>query len=326
MTTKILIFYTSAYSYFFQRLVLYCLGQAIDNDNTAHPSPGDRGQRACPCIVSPGPVTSWPWTNFPCSAGQPLMIKLFIFVFGTAVGSFLNVCIYRLPRSLSLIHPRSMCPRCGEGIAFYDNIPILSYLWLRGRCRHCGATISLRYPVVELAAGLFAVALFAREGLALHEGLILYVLVATLLVVTFIDIDYQIIPDAITYPGIVIGFLSSFVLKNITYKESLLGIAVGGGLLLLVASGYYFLTKKEGMGGGDVKLLAMIGAFLGWKAAIFTIMVGSAIGTVLGIAMAIRTQGGRSLAVPFGPFLSLGALLFIFEGQAMIAWYMGLMR
>ena len=147
-----------------------------------------------------------------------------------------------------------------------------------------------------------------------------------MLVVTFIDIDYQIIPDAITYPGIVIGFLSSFFLKNITYKESLLGIAVGGGLLLLVASGYYFLTKKEGMGGGDVKLLAMIGAFLGWKAAIFTIMVGSAIGTVLGIAMAIRTQGGRSLAVPFGPFLSLGALLFIFEGQALIAWYMGLMR
>lgn len=254
------------------------------------------------------------------------MIKLFVFVFGTAVGSFLNVCIYRLPRSLSLIHPRSMCPRCGEGIAFYDNIPILSYLWLRGRCRHCGATISLRYPVVELAAGLFAVALFAREGLALQEGLILYVLVVMLLVVTFIDIDHQIIPDAITYPGIVIGFLSSFVLENITYKESLLGIAVGGGLLLLVASGYYFLTKKEGMGGGDVKLLAMIGAFLGWKAAIFTIMVGSAIGTVLGIAMAIRTQGGRSLAVPFGPFLSLGALLFIFQGQSMIAWYMGLMR
>jgi leader peptidase (prepilin peptidase)/N-methyltransferase len=184
----------------------------------------------------------------------------------------------------------------------------------------------LRYPVVELVAGLFAVALFAREGLALQEGLILYVLVVTLLVVTFIDIDYQIIPDAITYPGIVIGFLSSFVLENITYKESLLGIAVGGGLLLLVASGYYFLTKKEGMGGGDVKLLAMIGAFLGWQAAIFTIMVGSAIGTVLGIAMALRTQGGRSLAVPFGPFLSLGALLFIFQGQAMIAWYMGLMR
>jgi leader peptidase (prepilin peptidase)/N-methyltransferase len=168
--------------------------------------------------------------------------------------------------------------------------------------------------------------LFLQEGLAFWEALILYILVATLLVVTFIDIDHQIIPDVITYPGIVIGFLSSFVLESITYKESLLGIVVGGGLLLLVASGYYVVTKTEGMGGGDVKLLAMIGAFLGWKAAIFTILVGSAIGTVLGITMAIRTQGGRRLAVPFGPFLSLGALLFIFQGQKMMAWYMGLMR
>jgi len=154
----------------------------------------------------------------------------------------------------------------------------------------------------------------------------LFVLVASLLVVTFIDIDHQIIPDVITYPGIVIGFLSSFVLETCTYKESLLGIVLGGGLLLLVALGYYMVTKTEGMGGGDVKLLAMIGAFLGWKAAIFTILVGSAIGTVMGIAMAIRTQGGRKLAVPFGPFLSLGALLFIFQGQKIIDWYMGLMR
>lgn len=238
----------------------------------------------------------------------------------------MNVCIYRLPRSLSLIYPGSMCPQCGAQIAFYDNIPILSYLWLRGRCRHCGATISLRYPVVELAAGLFAVALFSQQDLAVRGALVLYVLVAMLLVVTFIDIDHQIIPDVITYPGIAIGFLSSFVLGNITYKESLLGIVLGGGLLLLVASGYYLLTKKEGMGGGDVKLLAMIGAFLGWKAVIFTILVGSAIGTVLGLAMAIRTPGGRKLAVPFGPFLSLGALLFIFQGQKIIAWYIGLMR
>jgi leader peptidase (prepilin peptidase)/N-methyltransferase len=254
------------------------------------------------------------------------MIKVFVFVFGAAVGSFLNVCIYRLPRSISLIRPRSRCPRCESGIAFYDNIPILSYLWLRGKCRHCGATISLRYPVVELAAGLFAVALFSQPGLALREAFVLFVLVAVLLVVTFIDIDHQIIPDMITYPGIVIGFLSSFFLENITYKDSLLGIVLGGGLLLLVASGYYFVTKKEGMGGGDVKLLAMIGAFLGWKAVIFTILVGSAIGTVIGIAMAFRMQGGRKLAIPFGPFLSLGALLFIFQGHSIMAWYIGLMR
>ncbi len=184
----------------------------------------------------------------------------------------------------------------------------------------------MRYPVVELAAGLFAVALFSQPGLALREALVLFVLVAVLLVVTFIDIDHQIIPDMITYPGIVIGFLSSFFLENITYKDSLLGIVLGGGLLLLVALGYYFVTKKEGMGGGDVKLLAMIGAFLGWKAVIFTILVGSAIGTVIGIAMAFRMQGGRKLAIPFGPFLSLGALLFMFQGHSIIAWYIGLMR
>jgi len=254
----------------------------------------------------------------------PLVCKVFVFVFGTAVGSFLNVCIYRLPGSLSIIRPRSMCPRCQTQIASYDNIPIVSYLWLRGRCRHCGAAISLRYPVVEMAAGLFAVAVFNRHGLAV-ESILLYAFVAALLVVTFIDIDHQIIPDVITYPGIVVGFLSSLVLDHITYKDSLLGIILGGGLLFLVASGYYFFTKKEGMGGGDIKLLAMIGAFLGWKAIIFTVFVGSAVGTVVGVAVALRTQRGRKMAVPFGPFLSLGALLFLFWGQGIINWYLGFM-
>jgi leader peptidase (prepilin peptidase)/N-methyltransferase len=254
-----------------------------------------------------------------------LISKVFVFLFGTAVGSFLNVCIYRLPGSLSIIRPRSMCPSCKTQIAFYDNIPILSYLWLRGRCRRCGATISLRYPVVETTAGLFAVALFNRHGVA-PEGFILYAFVAALLVVTFIDLDHQIIPDVITYPGILVGFLSSFVVDHITYKESLMGILLGGGSLFLVASVYYLLTRKEGMGGGDIKLLAMVGAFLGWKAVIFTIFVGSAIGTVVGVAVALRTHGGRKMAVPFGPFLSLGALLFLFCGQQIIGWYTALMR
>ena len=256
---------------------------------------------------------------------EPLIIKVFIFFFGVALGSFLNVCIYRLPRSLSLIRPGSTCPGCGTGIAFYDNIPVLSYLWLRGRCRHCGCTISLRYCVVELAAGMFAVAVFSRYGLTL-DSLFLYALVAALLVVTFIDIDHQIIPDVITYPGIIIGFLSSFFLEHITYKESFFGIILGGGSLLIVAFGYYFLTKKEGMGGGDIKLLAMIGAFLGWKAVIFTIFVGSALGSVVGIVVALSTKGGRKMAVPFGPFLSLGALVFLFYGNEIIGWYMALVR
>ena len=257
--------------------------------------------------------------------GFSVFVNVFIFLFGAAVGSFLNVCIYRLPRSLSLVHPRSKCPHCETPIAFYDNIPILSYLLLGGKCRHCSTAISLRYLVVELAAGLCAMAVVTRYGL-IWEALLLYGLVAALLVVTFIDMDHKIIPNVISYPGIVIGFAASFFSRFITYKESLLGIAVGAGILLLVASGYYFFTKKEGMGGGDVKLLAMIGAFLGWEAVIFTLFVGSAVGTVLGIAVALKTQKGRKAAVPFGPFLSLGAILYLFHGQAIVSWYIGLMR
>lgn len=253
-----------------------------------------------------------------------MIVEIFVFLFGIAVGSFLNVCIYRLPRSLSIVHPRSMCPHCGREIAFYDNIPILSYLYLRRRCRHCGATISLRYPLIEFVSGLFAVAVFSRYGLSL-EGLFIYALISALLVITFIDIDYRIIPDVITYPGVVIGFFSSLV-RDISYKESLTGIILGGGILFLVASGYYLFTKKEGMGGGDIKLLAMIGAFLGWKGVVFTIFAGSAIGAVAGAAVAFYTRKGRKMAIPFGPFLSIGALLFLFKGPEIINWYIALMR
>jgi len=257
--------------------------------------------------------------------GFPVFLPFVVFLFGAAIGSFLNVCIYRLPQSLSLIHPRSMCPRCRAPIPFYDNIPILSYLVLHGKCRRCATSISPRYPVVELAAGLFAVAVFARHGVS-WDGFLVYVLVAALLVVTFIDIDHQVIPNIITYPGIIIGFGTSFFTGLVSYRESLLGIALGAGVLVIVASGYYLLTKKEGMGGGDVKLLAMIGAFLGWKAVIFTIFVGSAVGTVLGVAVAVRTKKGRKTAVPFGPFLSLGAILYLFHGPEIVNWYFGLMR
>lgn len=255
----------------------------------------------------------------------PLAVKIWVLLVGMAVGSFLNVCIHRLPRSLSLLSPPSMCPSCRSKIPFYDNVPIFAYLWLRGRCRYCGASISLRYPVVELVSGLFAVALFARHGFS-WDSLFLFGLVAALLVVTFVDIDHQIIPDVITLPGIPVGFLSSFILGHITYKESLIGIILGGGLLLSVAWGYYLLTKREGMGGGDIKLLAMIGAFLGWKGVIFTVFAASAIGTAAGLAVALRTGGGRKLAIPFGPFLSLGALLYLFFGTQILGWYAALMR
>ena len=253
------------------------------------------------------------------------IVELWVLFFGMAVGSFLNVCIYRLPHSLSLIRPRSMCPSCRSPIAFYDNVPVVSYLLLRAKCRKCGASISARYPVVEFVSGLFAVAVVVRHGLS-ADALFLYILIAALLVVTFIDIDHQIIPDVITFPGIALGFLTSFIAGYVTYKESLIGILLGGGSLLLVAWGYSALTKREGMGGGDIKLLGMIGAFLGWKAVIFTIFAGSAIGTVIGLILAVRKGGGGKLAIPFGPFLSIGAILFIFFGPQMISWYVGTMR
>ena len=255
----------------------------------------------------------------------PMFVNVVVLLFGMSVGSFLNVCIYRLPRGLSVIRPRSMCPGCETQIASYDNIPVISYLWLRGRCRHCGETISFRYPVVELGAGLFALAIYLRYGLTL-DALVLYTLVAALLAVTFIDIDHKIIPNVITFPGIAVGLVCSFWLDHITFRESIAGTVLGGGILLVVAWGYYFFTKKEGMGGGDVKLLAMIGAFLGWKAVVFTIFVGSAVGTVVGVIIMLRTKEGRKMAVPFGPFLSLGALLFIFHGPQITHWYMTLMR
>ena len=183
----------------------------------------------------------------------------------------------------------------------------------------------MRYPVVELISGLFAVAVFDRYGFS-WESLFLYGLISALIVITFIDIDHQIIPDVISLPGIVIGFLASFLVGYVTYKESLIGIVLGGGLLLSIAWGYYLFTKKEGMGGGDIKLLAMLGAFLGWKGVIVTILAASAIGTLVGIAVAIRTGGGRKVAIPFGPFISLGAILYVFFGTQLIEWYLALMR
>jgi len=224
-----------------------------------------------------------------------------------------------------------MCPVCKSQIAFYDNIPIVSYLILLGKCRRCGTPISLRYPLVEAVTGLFAVAVFTRCGFT-AEGLLFFTFIAALVVVTFIDLDHRVIPNVITYPGIALGFgasflgfSASFLAKPMTYTDSILGILLGGGILFAVASGYYLLTKKEGMGGGDVKLLAMIGAFLGWKGAVFTIFVGSVVGTVLGIVVALRTEEGRKTAVPFGPFLSLGALLYLFFGPQLIDWYVGLL-
>lgn len=253
------------------------------------------------------------------------LVEVAVFIFGLCIGSFLNVCIYRLPESKSIVQPRSMCPHCGALIRFYDNIPILSYIALKGKCRHCSASIAFRYPVVELISGVFALGVYLKYGIRL-ETPIYYAFIATLLVITFIDIDHQIIPDVITLPGIPIFFAASFALKQISFVESFLGILAGGGSLFLVAWLYHLLTKKEGMGGGDIKLLAMIGAVIGWKGVLFTIFVASAVGTLAGMLIMLKTRKTMKLAVPFGPFLAIGGITYILFGPQLINWYFNLLR
>jgi leader peptidase (prepilin peptidase) / N-methyltransferase len=251
----------------------------------------------------------------------PLLIQSYIFFIGCCVGSFLNVCIYRLPNDLSIVRPKSACPSCGTPIRWYNNIPLISYLLLRGRCSDCKAVISIRYPIVELLSGSFALALWIRYGFDV-QTLIYFIFVAALLVVTFIDIDHRIIPDVISLPGIPIGFAASFALTQPDWLGSLLGIAVGGGSLLAIAWGYQLFTGKDGMGGGDIKLLAMIGAFLGWQGVLFTIMASSLTGTVVGIIAMLRAGKGLKMAVPFGPFLAIGAIIYLFFGPQLIEWYL----
>lgn len=246
------------------------------------------------------------------------------FIFGAIVGSFLNVCILRIPAGKSIVFPGSHCPKCNAPIMWYHNIPIISYFILRGRCGSCKEPFSIRYPMVELLTALLSLAAFIKFGPSL-AFIIYFVFIASLIVITFIDLDHQIIPDVISLPGIPLGFIASFVLPEITYKESLIGLIAGGGILLTVAMGYEFLAKKEGMGGGDVKLLAMIGAFLGWKAVLFTIFSGSLIGTIVGVTLMIAHGKDTKYAIPFGPFLSMGALLYLFFGELIIYWYLGIL-
>ena len=251
----------------------------------------------------------------------PLLFNFYIFLMGLCVGSFLNVCIYRLPAGRSIVRPASACTGCATPIHWYDNLPVVSYLILRGRCRTCRTTISPRYPIVELLTASFGLALWMRFGWQ-PQTVVYFLFVAALLVIAFIDIDHRIIPDAISLPGIPIGLLCSFFLPQPGWQASLLGILIGGGSLYAVAWGYSFLKGREGMGGGDIKLLAMIGAFIGWQGVLFTIMTSSFIGTLAGLTLMLRSRKGMEMAVPFGPFLAIGALLYLFFGPRLIDWYL----
>jgi leader peptidase (prepilin peptidase)/N-methyltransferase len=250
------------------------------------------------------------------------MLTFAVFVFGALVGSFLNVCIHRLPSGESVAFPASHCPRCDAPIKPYDNVPILSWLLLRGHCRQCAAPISLRYPLVELLGGLAAVGAVCGFGLS-AAALLVFAFLAALIVITFIDLDHQIIPDAISLPGIFVGFAAALLFGQPTWSESLAGILLGGGLLWGIAEGYARLTGREGMGGGDIKLLAMIGAFLGWKAIPVTLLIASLVGTAVGLALMLARGRDTKMAIPFGPFLAAGAVCALFWGDALIAWYLG---
>lgn len=237
------------------------------------------------------------------------MEYLLAFFLGTVFGSFLNVCIHRIPEGKSIIYPPSHCPSCGRGIAIYDNIPIFSYLLLRGRCRGCGSRIPIQYPLVELISGFLLPFLFFRFGWSFKVP-VYFLFLSALLVIAFIDAKMGIIPDVISIPLLISGLVLAPLTTGV--KEALLGVILGGGILLSVALGYYYLTGREGMGGGDVKLLAMIGAFLGWRGVFYSLFIGSVAGSVAGIL--ISTLHGRSLRhlpLPFGPFLSLGAAIYL---------------
>jgi leader peptidase (prepilin peptidase)/N-methyltransferase len=245
-------------------------------------------------------------------------------LFGALIGSFLNVCIYRLPRRESIAWPGSHCPKCSHPIAWYDNIPILSYLALAGRCRHCTVPISFRYPLVEIlnAAGYVSLLwFFGRSWVAVAYGL----LYSALLVVAGTDLSHKIIPNAVTFPGIVLGLVCATTILPLGFLNSLLGILIGGGILWLLAWVSPYLFGKEGMVGGDIKLLAMIGAFLGWKPALMTIMVGSFLGSLVGVTLIAVQVIKREDYIPFGPFLVCGALVALFFGQFILDWYQWLL-
>lgn len=240
------------------------------------------------------------------------ILPIFIFAVGAAIGSFSNVCIYRLPKKLSIIFPSSQCPNCGKSISPFDNIPIISFILLQGRCRYCQSPISWRYPIVELITGLIFLSLYLNFRIS-PQFFIYALLCTSLIIIAFIDLEYKIIPDVITLPGIIIGLTLSLTMPYITVINSIKGLLIGGGLFYAIT-----ILSRGGMGGGDIKLIAMVGSFLGWKNVLLTIFLGSFFGSIVGIVLIILKKKNRKDMVPFGPFLSLGAIVSIFFGRDLI--------
>jgi leader peptidase (prepilin peptidase)/N-methyltransferase len=246
---------------------------------------------------------------------------VFAAAIGLCIGSFLNVVIYRLPIGQSIVTPPSRCRKCGYQLQWYDNIPVLSWLFLRGRCRKCGVGVSIQYPIVELITGaLFVLVVWMTPpGPLLATRLIL---VGILIVLFGIDLEHQILPNVITLPGIAIGVLLSLIAPP-GWKDALIGVVLGGGVLYAIAGAYYLWRREEGMGMGDVKMLAMIGAFLGWKAVLVTLVLSSFAGAIIGLALMAAQRGSMKFALPFGTFLAIGAIVAMLAGEPLVGWYTG---
>lgn len=264
---------------------------------------------------------------------------------GLVIGSFLNVCIFRIPLGKSVSRPRSHCPKCGTMVSWYDNIPVLSYLFLRGKCRSCRTAISLRYPTIEALTGLVAVLCYWRYGFG-PEWAVFFAFSASMITLSFIDLDHRILPDGITLNGIWLGTLAAWYLglyspilarlaawagyssPNMTVlsiASSLAGIAVGGGLLWLVGEAYFRLRGIEGMGFGDVKMMAAVGALLGAPLALLTIMLGSIAGSIVGVVFIKLSGKDSQYELPFGTFLGFAAILSALFGSSLIDWYLQLL-
>jgi len=240
---------------------------------------------------------------------------------GAAVGSFLNVCIGRIPEGLSIVTPPSRCPQCGHPIRFYDNIPIISFLLLGRKCRDCRGKISFRYPLIELLTAVFAWLLFQRFGLTPAFPAV-FAFVCVLIVISFIDYDHQIIPHLLTLSGIPVFAVLAVLYMGLTAIDVLLGVMIGAGTLYFVAVYYEAMTGREGMGGGDVNLLAMLGAFLGWKSLLFILLASSLLGAFVGLVFILFKGKDMRYAVPFGPFLCIAAVVYLFFGDDLMALFL----
>jgi leader peptidase (prepilin peptidase)/N-methyltransferase len=273
------------------------------------------------------------------------LIAVFVFVFGLIIGSFLNVCIVRIPGGKSIVLPASACVKCGAPIRPYDNIPVVSYLLLRGKCRKCKNPISAMYPMVELLTGLLFLGCYEAFGLT-AEPLKWAIFSAIMIVLVFTDLRERILPDVVNFTGLGLGLLLSFFTTPVdgtalaltrrifefpppapvlSFVDALLGAAAGSGLLWLVSEVYFRLRGREGMGMGDVKMMLMAGAFLGLKRTLLTIFTGSVLGSILGIIVIVARRKDSDYELPFGTFLGMAALLVVFFGTPIVYWYQGLL-